>query len=482
MNLALNMLGAAGLVELPDAPPHPATSALMPFTQFTFPKYEAAPFHDDLARALDGVLGGTIDRLMIFAPPQHGKSELVSVRLPAYALGKRPDWPVILASYEAGFAQNKSRQAREIVESDEYGELFPGIRTHQGSRAVNHWSLQKHRGFLHATGMGGPVTGHGGMLGIIDDPVKNWMEAQSLTIRENHWQWYRTTFRTRIWEHGAIILVMTRWHEDDLAGRILQDQGDRWTVLRYPAIAETQVERDTNNKYLGLPEGEGDPLGRVAGEALAPSRFSIAALADLKTDVGSLAWNAEYQGVPRQPEGNRFKRDWFEKVAEAPFYARRIRYWDKAATEGGGSATAGVLIAFDPQTDNCYIEDVVVGHWSSYNREEQILKTAIRDGQAYVGQGNKSVKIYVEQEPGSGGKDSVDATIRKLVGFVVRPDRPTGDKDTRLEPFAAYAEAGRVKIVAGEWNASWIEQMTSIPHSKLRDQADATAGALLSRQ
>jgi len=264
---------------------------------------------------------------MIFAPPQHGKSELASVRLPAFWLGHRPNEPVILASYGASLAENKSRQAREIVESAEYQELFPGITTRRDSRAVNHWQLAApHRGSMLAVGVGGPITGHGAMLGIIDDPFENWEQAQSQTIRDKVWEWWRTTFRTRIWEGGAIVLIMTRWHEDDLAGRLLQEQADRWVVLRLPALAETQEERDENDRRLGLPTGQPDPLGREPGEPLCPKRFSRSALEELRRDVGPVAWAAEYQGVPRAPEGNRFKRHWFPIVDAAPAMARRVRY------------------------------------------------------------------------------------------------------------------------------------------------------------
>src|SRR5262249_15027559 len=145
-------------------------------------------------------------------------------------------------------------------------------------------------------------------------PLENWQESQSETVRNTVWEWYRTTFRTRIWEGGAIVLIQTRWHEDDLAGRLLAEQGSEWTVLRLPAVAETQEERDDNNERLGQARGQPDPLGRKPGEPLCPGRFSTEALAQLRRDVGSMAWASQYQGVPRAAEGNRFKRAWFPVV------------------------------------------------------------------------------------------------------------------------------------------------------------------------
>lgn len=449
-----------------------ARSTLLSFTEYTYPTYKAEHFHHFVADTLDKVVSGEIDRLMLFAPPQHGKTELVSVRLPAYWFGKRPDEPIILTSYAASLAYRNSRHARNALESDEYRKLFPAIETNRQSRAVDHWEIAEHRGGLVAAGVGGPITGYGAMLGIIDDPFENWAQAQSETYRERVWEWWRATFRTRIWEGGAIILIMTRWHEDDLAGRLLRQDPDRWHVLRFPAIAETQEERDLRNKRMNLLEGEADPLGREPGEPLCPQRFSRETLEETRKDVGSRAWTAQYDGAPTRPEGNRFKRAWFPIVNAAPTAARRVRYWDKAGTAEAGAFTAGVLMAMT--SDRIfYIDDVVRGQWSALERETTIKQTAQVDSLRYGDQ----IVVWVEQEPGSGGKESAESTIRNLAGFSVRADRPTGNKDIRLEPFAAQAEAMNVKLVRGPWNGNYIEEMCAIPNSRYRDQGDATAGA-----
>lgn len=447
---------------------------ILNFTNYTFPQYVAEPAHELIAATLDRMVGGEIRRLMIFAPPQHGKSELASVRLPAFWLGHHPDVPVILTSYAASLAYSKSRAARDLIESDEYGRLFPDVTTRDDSRAVDEWNLAApYRGGLVAAGVGGPITGHGAGLGIIDDPFENWEQAQSQTIRDKVWEWWRTTFRTRIWEGGAIVLITTRWHEDDLAGRILAEQAEKWFVLRLPALAETQEERDENDKRLGLPTGQPDPIGRQPGEPLCPKRFSEAALVEIRSDVGSIAWNGEYQGAPRAPEGNRFKRQWFPIVDVAPAYVvKRVRYWDKAGTAGGGAFSTGVRLSVTPQ-GIVTIEDVVRGQWSAFERETVIRQTAALDSERY---GNE-VEQWLEQEPGSGGKESAERSIVMLAGVPVYADRVTGSKDVRLEPFAAQAEAGNVQLVRGPWNAAYIEEMGAVPNGRYRDQADATAGA-----
>lgn len=466
-----------------------ARSSFIKFVQYVSPYYDAEPFHLKVAETLDLVLAGVLRKVMFIAPPQHGKSMLVSEHFPAYWLGKRPDDPIITTSYGSSRAEANSRAARQIVEGDEFRALFGNrnsqqispVETDPTSRAVDHWRLNApHRGRLLAAGVSGPVTGHGAMLGIIDDPLRDWEDAQSATIRDKNWEWYQNTFLSRMWEYAAQILILTRWHALDLAGRLIQSEGDvrdggEWTILRFPALAETQQERDENNRFLGLPVGEADPLGRQPGEALAPKRFSAATLEARRKTSG---FSALYQGVPRPAEGDRFKRVWFEAedriVPYAPFEARRIRYWDKAGSETESAKfTAGVLLA--EYEDLWYIEDVVRGKWSAGKREEIILQTAQADAERY---GSKTaVKIWVEQEPGSGGKESADNTVKNLKGFVIKTDRPTGSKDVRLEPFQSQAEAGNVRMVRGAWNTDYVDEFAAIPNGAYRDQADATAGA-----
>lgn len=446
--------------------------SLIDFARCTFSAYRAEPAHRLIASTLDRVLSGEIKRLMIFAPPQHGKSELASVRFPAYYLGRRPDDPIILTSHTASLAHHFSRRTRSVVEGEEYSHLWPEIRTDQGTRAVEHWSLASpSRGSLLAAGVGGPIMGHGGMTAIIDDPHKSWEEAQSETIRKKIQDWYRGTLRGRIWEGGAFVLIGSRLHDDDLAGWLLKEQPGQWVVLRLPALAETQEERDANNEYLGLPTGEPDPLGRAPGEALCPLRFSREELLRIQADVGSLAWGSEYQGVARLPEGNWIHRGWFEIVQGAPEAARRVRYWDIAATPGGGAYTVGELWAYAQGT--WYVEDVVRGQWSPDACDKAMLDTAKRDAERY----KNRVIIWFEQEPGSSGVRDAAAIRKLLTGFPAHADRVTGSKDVRMRPMISQAEGKRIKLVRAPWNAAWLNELCLIPNGKYRDQADAASGA-----
>lgn len=169
-----------------------------------------------------------------------------------------------------------------------------------------------------------------------------------------------------------------------------------------------------------------------------------------------------------RPEGAMFRRDWFAIIDQGPASARRVRYWDKAASEGGGARTAGVLIAKSGQ-GLYYVEDVIKGQWSALKREMIMRATAERDG--------RDVTIWVEQEPGSGGKESAEASVRNLAGYRVHSDRVTGDKVSRAEPFAAQAEAGNVKLLRGPWNQAYLEELCAFPLAGFKDQVDASSGA-----
>jgi predicted phage terminase large subunit-like protein len=337
-----------------------------------------------------------------------------------------------------------SRKARKIARTRL--DLSPD------REAVEEWETTA-GGTLRAVGVGAGVTGHGAQLMMIDDPVQNREEADSLVYRDRVWDWYTNDLYTRLEPNGAIVAIMARWHEDDLAGRILaSSDGPNWEVIRLPAEAE-----------------ESDPLGRPIGEPLWPERFTADELADRKLVLGR-DYYALYQQRPQPREGEMFKRAWFEIVDAVPADAQRVRYQDKAGTSGGGAFTSEVLIAASKGI--YYIEDVQRGQWGAAEREAHFRQSAELDRQA-----GKSVRYWTEQEPGSGGKESAEATIRNMAGFMIRADKVTGSKELRAEPMAAQAMAGNVKIVRGPWNAAFLDEITSFPSGMLRDQVDAASGA-----
>jgi predicted phage terminase large subunit-like protein len=402
------------------------------------------PYLQLIRAHLDRITDGTLKRLAIFIPPRHGKSALATIRYPVYRLLCEPALRVIIGCYNSLLAEKFSRQALRIAREC-------GVSLNPERQAVHDWETLAGGG-LRAVGVGAGITGQGGGLVIIDDPVKSREEANSLAYRERVWDWYREDLYTRLEPGGAVVLIQTRWHEDDLAGRILASEtAGEWTVLNLPAEAEA-----------------GDPLGRAAGEPLCPERFDRAALADIRATLGTWAYTALYQQRPLPAGGGMFKREWLPIVEAAPAQAIKVRYWDKAGSQGAGDYSACVRMSKTPD-GLYYVEDVVRGQWSAFERRRIERQTAEIDGIA--------VAVWLEQEPGSGGKESAEESVSRLAGFNVHAEPVTGAKDVRAAPFAAQCEAGNVRLVRGAWCASYIDELVSFPSGVHDDQVDASAGA-----
>ena len=439
-------------------------------------KYQWYPYCVRLAHILQKVADGDLLRLMIFMPPRHGKSELVSRLFSAYFLYRFPERWVGINSYAADLAYTFSRAAK-----DNY--LYADGAIRGDASAVKHWETSKGGG-MWASGVGGPITGKGFHLGIIDDPTKNAEEAASEKIRRKQKDWFDSTFSTREEPDAAIVIIQTRWHEDDLSGYILskeEEEPEHWHIIHFEAIKEAEPDlsisendrpKNIRPEYPGTCTIEPDP--RKEGEALAPLRYPIEKLKKFANRIGSYFFGALFQQRPGPPEGNMFKRYWFELAIRVPSACRRVRYWDKAGTEGGGAFSCGVLLAFDPVTRVYYIEDLVRGQWSAGRREAIIKQTAELDAVAY---GKMAVTIWVEQEPGSGGKESAEATVTNLSGFIIKADRPTGDKVLRARPLAAQAEIGNVKVKNASWTRDYLDRMGAFPFGAFKDDTDATSGA-----
>lgn len=268
---------------------------LLAFTRRMFPGYQTAPHHRKIAEALEAVERGEIDRLMITVPPRHGKSLLASEHFPVWFLGRNPDKRIIACSHTAQLAYTFSRRARNKITDPAWP--FSDVVIADDKGAVQAWDIEGRQGGYIAAGVGGPVVGSGAHVLLIEDPVKSAADADSETKREAIWEWYTGTAYHRLEPPGAIIVIMTRWHEADLAGRLLAEQatgGDQWTVIDFPAIAE-----------------EPDDIGRQAGDALWPEKYDVAALERIRRNAGSRVWQALYQGAPSPAEGGMFKRHWW---------------------------------------------------------------------------------------------------------------------------------------------------------------------------
>lgn len=394
---------------------------------------------------LDQITAGTLKRLIIELPPRHGKSELATIRYPVYRLEADPTLRIMVGAYNQTLAEKFSRRARRIAATR--------LALSRERTAVEDWETEAGGG-MRAVGVGGGVTGQGGDLIMVDDPVKSRKEAESAAYRDMVWDWYTNDLYTRLEPGGAIVIIMTRWHKDDLVGRILDSEdGQNWTVVCLPAEAV-----------------KGDPLGRGEGEALCPDRYPLPVLAQIHKVLGR-DYNALYQQQPQPREGGMFKEVWLLPLVEAvPALARRVRWWDKASTADGGDWTVGVLVA--EVGGIWYVEDVVRGQWSSGERDKQIRATAILDRERF-GQ----VATWSEQEPGSSGKDAALAFVRLLAGFEAHTEPSTGSKEVRAGPLASQAEVGNVCVKRAPWTAGFIAELCDFPSGANDDQVDSVAGA-----
>lgn len=439
-----------------------ASKALITFTVYTRPDYEVSWHNERVARALDRVLAGECRRLMVFMPPQNGKSEQVSRRFPAYALGKRPNLRIIACSYNMSLAQDMSRDVQRIMGTAEYKQLFPGTllatASDEEKRTQGQFEIVGKRGSYIAAGIDGPITGKTADIGIIDDPIKNRAEAESATYRDRIWEWYKSAFATRQFgSHGSIILCMTRWNEDDLAGRLLKlaaenQDADQWEVISLPAIAEEE-------------RAVGDP--RKVGQPLWPSKYPLSNLRSRRAGMGEYDWAALYQQRPAPEGGGLFKREWFTTVDSMPVGARRVRGWDTASTVGGGDWTVGVRLA------ECngvfFVDDVVRGQWGPYEVDTIMRDTARVDG--------RWCAQREEREGGSSGKAVIAARVRSLVGSDYAGVSITGDKVTRARPFRAQCEALNVRLIRGPWNEDYLRELCAFPTARHDDQVDASSCA-----
>lgn len=439
---------------------------LLDFTLHTKPDFITGWFNKIIAQELQqfyqDVIDGKQPRLMIFAPPRSGKSELFSRRFPAWAFGKNPDLQMIACSYSADLASRMNRDVQRIMDDEHYYAIFPHsslnnkrISTISGQALRNSeiFEITGHKGAYRSAGVGGGITGMGADIAIIDDPVKDAKEASSETVRNSVWDWYTTTLYTRLSPRSGVLLGMTRWHEDDLAGRLLQEMengGDQWRVVSFPAIAEQDEEY------------------RKEGEPLHPERFDLERLTKIKNAVGSHTWNALYQQRPSSKDGGVFKPANIQIIETLPVgNISWIRGWDLGATIGG-DPTAGVKLG-KCEDGSLIIADLAHGDLAPDERDKLIKQTAALDG--------RLVEISLPQDPGQAGKTQVLYLTRMLQGYIVRSSPESGDKVTRAEPFAAQVNVGNVKMVKGHWNKKIIAEMQMFPNGNHDDCIDACSRA-----
>lgn len=391
-------------------------------------------------------------RLLLFAPPRHGKSVLSSHYYPAWYLLTHPDRRVILSSYEADFAAQWGRKVRDTV--SRWGPVF-GVKVRSDSKAANRWEIESFGGGMQTAGAGGPILGKGADLFIIDDPTKNAESALSVVHRQKLWDWYLTTARSRLEPGASVVVTQQRWHTEDLGGRLAKEEAGKWRVESLKAIAE-----------------EGDVLGRRVGEALWPERYSAAYLEELRR-TSPIWFAAQYQQRPIDLEGGFFRGlervRVFEVAPVADFFARRVRSWDLAATEAQSGAdpdwTVGVLMGKHGD-GTFWVLDVVRERLGPQGVRQLIRQTAERDG--------REVPIRLEREGGASGKIAALSIITQdLAGFSAVAVRVKGSKAERAEPWGAQIEAGNVRIVRNSVTSALLDEHRAFPSGAHDDMVDA---------
>jgi predicted phage terminase large subunit-like protein len=415
-------------------------SSLIEFTRHTFPQYRPAPHHQKIAEKLEAVERGEIDRLMIFMPPRHGKSELASKRFPAWYLGRNPSRQVITASYNLELAQDFGREVRNIVKEREYGDVF-ATELAADSQAAGRWNTNA-KGAYVAAGVGTAITGRGAHLLLIDDPVKDREEAESERRRDQVWNWYTSTAYTRLMKGGAIILIQTRWHEDDLGGRLLEAEengGDKWEKLILPAL-----------------DGE---------QALWPEEYPAQRLQQIKAAIGPRDFSALYQQKPSPEEGTFFLRDWFDRHhAGTQPHCNVYITSDFAVTDGKGDYTE-IGVWGHGEGGKLYQLDWWHGQTASSEWIERLIDLIARWKPlcTFYEQGviEKAVSPMITQRM---RERKVFSRIEKVPSIA--------DKPTRARGFQARASMGNVSLLKDERGERVLSQLLTFPAGKHDDAVD----------
>lgn len=394
-----------------------------------------------------------IGRLIVEMPPRHGKTFTISQLFPAFHLGRNPGHRVIMVSYGASLVEKNSRAARNYIHNDYFRAVFPGVELDPFSRSVNSWNFAGHPGGVDAIGITGGATGKGAHLLLVDDPIKNRAEAESQAYRDRVWDGFRDDLYTRLEPGGAVVIVVTRWHEDDLVGRALKYMPGEWTRLRLPALAEA-----------------GDPLGRPEGAALWPWRYDEAALRGIERTLGPYSFASMYQQRPQPSAGGLFKLEYFMPLrAEAPPLVQRVRFWDLAMSEKtSADYTAGLLYGLDADTHR-YILDVARGQVEWGDLTPFMADTILADGPDVM-QGIEA-KGYMSRAITELNADP------RLRGYSIFGYPKETDKFTNALPVAAKAAAGLVHVLDRHWTPDFLDEVCAFNKAAHDDQVDALAGA-----
>lgn len=434
---------------------------LLSFTLATMPTFEPVDFHRRYYSVLTKFAHKQIKKLMVFVPPQHGKSEGSTRRLPPFILGKAPNTKVAIVSYNAPKARKFNREIQRIIDSPEYHNIFPltclnaskVADTDSGTylRNADECEIVGHLGGFKTVGVGGALTGEPVDVLIMDDLYKDAKTAWSATIRESVSDWYDTVAETRLHNNSQQLIVFTRWHEDDLAGTLLQKQGtydpknnpSGWVVVMYQAIKQ------------GAPT-EHDP--RKAGEALWPERHGLEKLREVERR-SPRTFSALYQQQPTIAGGNIIKEEWFSFVRLEEFNRRKrdapiVFFIDTAYTDKSSNDPTG-LIATCKIGNDLYI--------TKAQKVQMKFPDLIRFIPNFVTENGYSSNSSIRIEPKANGLSVIDQLKEATKLNVTKTPTPRESKETRLNAVSPIVECGRVVLVEGAWNELFIDEVCGFP-------------------
>lgn len=398
-------------------------------------------------------------RMIWTIPPRHGKSLIGSIWGPLWYLEMWPGRRIITCSYGQELATTFGRDVRNLV--DLYADELR-VTLRQDSQAAHRWNTRQGGGMLTA-GVGGAITGFGANLLVVDDPFANWQEAQSETVRNTVWGWWRSTAMTRIEPNGSALVIMTRWHEDDLVGR-LEDQaaetGDEWEVVRLPAIAE-----EPDDKYP-----DPDPLGREVGEALCPERYDVPALGKLERAAGSYTWAGMFQQRPAPDKGGIFERGWWRFFTVPPTSIDLVfQSWDMSFDDKGDDPSYVVGQQWAIAGGDAYLLDQVRGQMNYPSTRATVIAFAAK--WARLGAGTKLI------EDKANGPAIIADLARAVPGL--HASTPKGSKVARARGVSAFVQSGNVWLPDGApWVSDFMDELAAFPNATHDDQVDAFSQAL----
>jgi len=412
--------------------------------------------------------------LIINIPPGTTKSITCSVMFPAWCWTNWPWMRFIAGSYSGALSLELAEKSRDIIRSAKFKAHFPGLSLKIDKDTKSNFRItypeydqygntieQKYGGNRFSTSVGGSLTGFHGHINIIDDPLDPKRAASDAELKAAT-SWMDQTLSTRKVDKQitATVLIMQRLAENDPTGHWLAKKKQNVKHICLPGDAKTYAEQVQPPELVRFYDDDG---------LLDPVRMPRKVLTEMEEDLGQYGYAGQVGQNPTPPSGGMFQPDQLVYV-DAPTgpFTRILRYWDKAATQDDGCYTVGVKMGRYTTGRYCIL-DVIRGQWASDRRERMIQATANADG--------PGVTIWMEQEPGSAGKDSIRSSVLGLDGHTVHPDSPTGDKVTRADPFSVQVNAGNVDIVRGAWNRNYVDELRLFPFSKYKDQVDASSGA-----